>query len=420
MRYFALTALCAFAVSTLCTLAAAQPTLLWSRPMPNDDMGVIDLVLVPQQNRAIAAVGDFDVQHIWVLHLDTGDVTDVIKPITARYGGIERVVANEAHIAVLINNGAGIKDREFHVLVYDAKTLALRHTLAMPDDLPGYNPLSGEGALWLDGDHLLLGAQLWETYQNTQPLLLHFDLTTGALLRQIAMADMLSKADDSDTRPATPDYFFAGAVVTDGMLYATPLPSKTPEPIRPLSYDLNTGQSAQPLGIFDATPRFASLLSVDDRAAIYGLVPPFSTSNVVSVGTAQRVDHTTGKISASYPDPFAPEDTDLSFREFMFQNIETGQSPYTGSWYPEQVSVDGGYVVASAPNAPAGGPVGSGALVVYLEDGTPYTILASQAPKADLFFGRGFVHRAGFVLVADKNPASDYYAARSLVLYTLD
>lgn len=418
MKYLLISAVVLAGLST--TPSFAEPKRLWSLPLGDLSRSVVDTALAVDQNRAIVAINDFSQNQLWLIDLETGEIAERLFP-TPDYRYITAVAADEDHFIVLSENGEGASKRRFQIAIYDFETLELGHTLLIPDEVLelGYNHRYEFNGFMLDGNNILLSVTQDDLTQNWKTLL-QFDLASGSFVRGIGRNHILPKAENETEKGSTARLSYTSSFVANGTLYTNVSAYQDTSSPRVIGLDLDKGELTPPIAPFDGSPKYATLKSVDNSSAYYALTPEFSTSNIIQIGSAQRVDLKTNEVTATYPDPFAPEDTELTFDDFVYRNITTGLRPYTGSWYPEEISISEGYFIATAPNAPAGGPESSGAIVIYALDGQPYSILGSAQPQPDLYFGREFVHSGQFILTTDRTIGSESSQDRSLVLFRLD
>lgn len=386
------------------------------------------LHLISERNLALAVTDSRAMRGIAVFDLQSGKRIEILVP-RAKDSDQELTITSltvgSDRIAAMAYDGNS-SPRQFFIFVYDAADRTLLHQLDFPEQYSDHAPEIGTpDSLLITGEHLLVKTALRDRIDNNDPVMLQYDLASGAFVRGIGLMEFDPNAEKGwfGPRSSTPDYFFANAVTAEGVLFTAPMPWDQPEPVTVLAFDLDRDEVGDALPTVDGTGRFATLAAVDGNNLFYTLTPPLATQqNVIAVGAAIRVERDTGKVLATYSDPFAPETGDMSMNEFIASHAATGVKPYAGSRFPEGFSVSEDYVVASAPNAPVSDNPGAGAVVIFdVETGKPLSLILPEAAGHETHFGRVFAHQGNLVLISTQNNIpSPERGAQELVLYSID
>lgn len=399
--------------------ALAQSQQLWNRP--DISTLVTDLAIIAEKGIALAVIEDGDhgdrdpVQDyennrykIAVLDLDSGETLHLIEPlINGQVWSTQiRDIAADPRIIVALkadaDSGSG---GNFYLSGFDPDSFELLYQVMIaPEEFPDHAPPDAYGTiLQIAGDHLLVPAQLRDQYEDLDPVMLVFDLMTGAFIRTIGLQEMDSSAKPGwfGGRPQAPDYFFSTAVVSGSTLFVQGGFEEGKTSGRVLSHDVASGATGPEIAIPDHENRQLILWAADEARLYYALYMPLATrDNVLKQGGLLGVSRQDDQTITTYADPFPVGGETMSLPGFIASNIDTGQRPFIGSYFPGDVGLSGGYVAASVPQMPGHGDAVSGLAVFRAETGEMVDFIFNDPATGREISPLGFALDANALMIA--------------------
>ncbi|UYV36538.1 hypothetical protein N4R57_16240 [Rhodobacteraceae bacterium D3-12] len=391
-----------FALLCLCLPASADPRLVWSIERDYHD-AVQDVALDVANGRAILLLSGYKTPLLQIVALDSGAVIQSLeRPASDAFPGDlsgSTLALTDDHIVA--SGRVDGRPHRYEIAVFDRKTLAYLHSIALPRALDGYEATAARAEVQAAGRYAL--QSYWEIDSFGNPIYGQFDLVTGSFVRAIRFGDVNPDHDPGSFGAESPNSF-TGPVTFDGTTaYFLQYDKEHGGTI--FAYDLARGAALPKLTPPDTDGRIAIPAVTTPESIFYNVIETFHaglTPDLITVSSVWRVNRASGAITMRYEDPFDPGDQ--AAHAFTRAHLDPKRTAYTGTGFPSDTALSEGRLVAGAPNAPVNG-IEAGAYFVFdAATGALLHQITAPYPRENGLFGHWLSLDGPYLLVqSEKN-----------------
>ncbi|MFV0299753.1 MAG: hypothetical protein ACK5IP_02515 [Paracoccus sp. (in: a-proteobacteria)] len=374
----------------------------------------------------------FELRSVAAFDLATGETRHVMTPeITGDTypASLHELVVGEDVLVVLAGDEEGGDTRSYYAFAYDLDSYEPRYTIELPlEDYPNHIPSELQPAMQVSDGHLLIATSLRRGVEDTDPLMMVYDLGTGQLQRVLGLQELDPEAESGwfGRRPRAPDQMFETAIAEGGILFAPDYGDPGKEEARLLAYDLSRAEALPEQPIAQQDDKDAYLVGLDADRMYFSthddnaLLTPIAHLTRTWQSDLWGVPRQAGQATLRYADPFPVEGEMPSTSDTVYAEVTMGAHPFSGSSFPGLMRRDGRYLVAAARTAPLADE-GATALAVFdATSGAQHYVMVPGNPQTE-FFGDSFDLKDDMILIPIRDDREfRSRALQDLALYRLN